>query len=256
MKPLYLNGCSGMRVTLDEPALRVSLPARAATLYPLQRISRVIASGPVEWSTPALLACAERGITITFLRPDGVVKGYLFGESTQREGLYCRLQDLLDRPDWRERYGDWRRSMASRARRSLARRLGLDAAQAPSLAQLQTRLTQARRGYVSAGVSVYIDKRLRGLLSGLVAELLAEAGLTAERMRALDERLELLVDLVELLALDLHLPVLELLERQAIEAPAPLDDLELTRLFEGRCDRLRRLAAHLLDRLHGWLVEL
>lgn len=89
MKPLYLNGRSGMRVTLDEPALRVSLPERAVTLYPLQRISRVIASGTVEWSTAALLACAERGITITFLRSDGAIQGYLFGESTH--GRVCTV---------------------------------------------------------------------------------------------------------------------------------------------------------------------
>lgn len=148
--------------------------------------------------------------------------------------------------------------MASRARRSLARRLGLDIAQAPSLVQLQARLAQVRQGYVGAGVSAYIEKRLRGLLGGLVAALLAEAGLTAERMRALDERLELLADLVELLALDLHLPMLELLERQAAVAalPARLDDLELVRLFEGHSARLRRLGCRVLDRLHGWLVEL
>lgn len=106
MKPLYLNGRTGMRVSLDGPALQVAVPERAATLYPLQRISRVITSGPVTWSTEALLVCAERGITVTFLHRDGTTRAYLFGESPVREGLLSRLRDLLDRPDWQERYHD------------------------------------------------------------------------------------------------------------------------------------------------------
>jgi len=258
MKPLYLNGRIGMFVALDEPALRVTLPGRAATLYPLQRISRVIASGSVAWETAALLACAERGITVTFLRRDGALQAYLFGESTQREGLLSRLQDLLDRPDWKERYGDWRQSMASRARKSLARRLGLDVDRAPSLEQMGTRLSALKEHYVSPQVRQFIDRRLRGLLCGLAAELLADAGLSAERARCLDERLDLTTDLVNLLAWDLHVPVVELLaERAGVEgALAKVEDVELIQLFEGHVPRLRRLGMRILDRLHGWLVEL
>ena len=258
MKPLYLNGRIGMFVALDEPALRVTLPGRAATLYPLQRISRVIASGPVAWETAALLACAERGITVTFLRRDGALQAYLFGESTQREGLLCRLQDLLDRPDWQERYDDWRRAMASRARKSLARRLGLDVIKAPSLAQMAARLNALKEFYVGPQVRQFIDRRLRGLLCALAAELLTDAGLSAERVRCLDERLDLTTDLVDLLAWDLHLPVVELLEgRAGVAGPmAKVEDVDLIQLFEGRASRLRSLGMRILDRLHGWLVEL
>lgn len=257
MKPLYLSGKVGMAVTLDGPALQVTVPGRAATLYPLQRISRVITSGPVAWSTEALLACAERGIAVTFLYRDGTTRAYLFGESPLREGLLCRLRDLLDRPDWQERYHDWYRSMESRARRSLARRLNI-AAEILPLTGLEANLARLKRRYASPGVCQFLERRLQGLLSGLVAELLTEAGLSAERARSLGGRLYLAEDMVRLLAWDLHLPVLEFLERQhrLQGLAARLDDAELVRLFESRCERLRRVGRSVLNRLHGWLVEL
>lgn len=256
MKPLYLNGRTGMTVALDEPALRVAAPGRAPTLYPLQRISRVIASGSVEWSTAALLACAERGITVTFLHADGAIHAYLFGESTQRAGLFCRLRDLLDRPDWRERYGDWYRAMESHARRALVKRLDLDLDKAPSAARLTALLDAHKQRYASPGICRFLDKRLRGLLAALVAELLAETGLAAEPARGLSDRLDLGRDLVGLLAWNLHLPVLELLSRGDQGHDQRLDDAELVRLFEAHSAKLRQVARGVLNRLHGWLAEL
>jgi len=257
MKPFYLNGRTGMTVALDGPALRVLAPGRAATLYPLQRISRVITSGPAAWSTEALLACAERGITVTFLARDGAIQAYLFGEASRREGLFCRLRDLLDRPDWQARYSDWYRAMESRARRALGKRLGL-AGEVPPRGRLEAALAEWKQRHVSPAVGRFIDRRLNGLLSALAAELLAEAGLTAERARGLGERLRLTEDLSRLLTWDLQLPVIELLDRQLSPPGAPLrlDDAELVRLFEGQSQRLRRLGRTVLNRLHGWLVEL
>jgi hypothetical protein len=216
----------------------------------------VITSGPVEWSTTALLACAQRGITITFLHPDGAIQAYLFGEPTEREGLFCRLRDLLDRPDWPDRYGDWLRAMESRARRALVKRLGLALSKAPTAAQLQAMLEAQKHQFISPGVCQFLDKRLRGLLAALTSELLAEAGLTAELLRSLGGRLDLNGDLVRLLAWDLHLPVLELLSHHQDTHRQRLEDAELVRFFEGHSARLRRLGCGLLSRLHGWLAEL
>ncbi len=189
---------------------------------------------------------------------DGAIQAYLFGESTQREGLFRRLQDLLDRPDWHERYEDWRRAMASRTRLALIRRLGWEIKQTPSPERLEALLAEFKQRYVSASICRFIERRLRGLLSALVAELLAQAGLTAERMRCLDERLDLPGDLVRLLTWELQVPVLELLNRQAraTGAMARLENIELVRLFESYSERLQRLGRTVLDRLHGWLVDL
>ncbi len=258
MKPLYLHGRSGMTVVLDEPALRVEASGRAAAWYPLQRISRVITSGPVEWSTAALLACAARGITVTFLHSDGAIRAYLFGESGRRGSLFHRLRDLLDRPDWQARYGDWYRGMESRARKALVRRLGLTPDAAPPPAHLETLLRELKQRHAGPGVCRFVDRRIQGLLGGLVADLLAEAGLTAERARGLADRLDLAHDLVRLLAWDLHLPTLELLARQldAQETATRLDDIALVHLVENRSDRLRHLGRGVLNRLYGWLAEL
>ena len=91
-----------------------------------------------------------------------------------------------------------------------------------------------------------------------MAELLALAGLKAERMRCLDERLDLPGDLVRLLLWELQVPVLELLDRQAKAngTVMPFEGIELVRLFESYGERLQRLGPMVLGRLHGWLVEL
>lgn len=65
-KPLYLMPHAGMRVELDGPALRVSVPEQAERLFPLVRLSRVYVQGGALWSTEALLACADRGISVLF----------------------------------------------------------------------------------------------------------------------------------------------------------------------------------------------
>lgn len=253
MKPCYLIGRPGMWISLDGPALSVSCPERARQLLPLSRVSRLIASGPLELSTEALLACAERGITVTFLDSQGAVRAYLFGESTRRDGLYQRLRDLLDRPDWPERYDDWRRAVDSRALRALCRRLAL-APERQTLAALQQRLRQHQAQRLGHHQRGFVARRLQGLTRALAAEQLTQAGLGAAQLRALDERLELTADLTRWLVLDLQLPLLSWLGRQP--AGAPLTDRALVAFFESRSRRLNHLARGILNRLHGFLVEL
>jgi hypothetical protein len=256
VKPLYLQGRDGMRVSLDEPALRVMAPGRAATFYPLRRVSRVITSGPVEWSTAALLACAGRGITVTFLHGDGSLQAYLLGASDRHEALFVRLVNLLDRVDWRARYSDWYRAMESRARRALLRRLCLPPEAAPGAAALAGLLLARKQQYASPGVCQFLDRRLRGLLAALVAEELAATGLTAEQARSLQGRLPLADDLTGLLNWDLHLPVLEWLATGCKGRRLKIEPVELTALFEARVERLRYLAQTILNRLDNWLTEL
>lgn len=256
MKPLYLQGRDGMRVSLDEPALRVVAPGRAVTFYPLRRVSRVITSGPVEWSTVALLACAGRGITVTFLHTDGSLQAYLFGGGDRREALFSRLVSLLDRVDWRARYNDWYRAMESRARRALLRRLDSPPEAAPEAAALTRLLLARKQQYVSPSVCQFLDRRLRGLLAALVAEELAVTGLTAAQARSLQGRLPLADDLTSLLNWDLHLPILGWLAAGCEGRRLKIEPVELTTLFEARVERLRYLTQTILNRLDNWLTEL
>lgn len=254
MKACYLTGRPGTRVDLDGPALKVRSLERASVLLPLQRLSRVVASGPVEWSTAALLACAERGITVTFLHSDGRVRAYLFGEASERESLFQRLRDFLDRADWRERYQDWQRAMTSRARRVVLRQLGEEVSVPVTAAELEAWLRLLKRAWVTATVCDYSERRLRGLCQALAAEELAAAGLNAERARALGQRLDVVGDLARLLEWGLQIPLLELLQ-QGIHGER-LDDALLVRLFEEHALPLRRVAQAILNRMHGWLVEM
>jgi len=251
-RPCYLQGGPGFRVALDGPALSVARPGKARTLYPLRRISRVVASGEVEWSTRALLACAERGITVTFLTRDGALRGCLVGQGGERQELLARLRDLLDRPDWRERYEDWRRGMASRARLALGRRLGL-APGAVTLGELVVGLRGELVARAGSGVAGFLERRLTGLTRALVLEQLSRAGLDARQLQALAGRVDLVGDLAGLVVLDLLLPLLRWLEGR--EAGGRITDREVVELFEGRGERLEGLVRTLIARLHGWLAE-
>ncbi|HXH04219.1 MAG TPA: CRISPR-associated endonuclease Cas1 [Candidatus Competibacteraceae bacterium] len=254
MKPLYLQGRPGLAVTLEEPALSVHAPGRAPRLYPLARVSRVIASGPVQWSTEALMACAERGITVSFLHTDGRVRAYLLGETTGRAALYQRLRDLLDRPDWPALYADWYRAMDSLGRRALLKRLGLDPLIALPAPRLLRQLAGLKACHANPRVLDFIERRLDGLCRALAVELLAAAGIGAERAATLDARLDLPGDLARLLGWDLHLPLLAWLERQP--AARPVADAALVALFESRIRRLRRIGRYLVQRLYVWLLDL
>ena len=197
-KPLYLRGGPGMRVDADGPALRVRRPARAALWFPLARLARVVSSGAVQWECEALLACAEAGTPVVFLHRDGSVRGYLFGGDARSRDphdlLYSRLRARLSRPGGMARYDAWRTAMTRAAIRALGVQLGqrLDD-ETPH--RLRQALAETRRRYAGAGPATLIEGRLRGLLSGLSAELLAEAGLDAARWTKLDFGVDLVGDL-------------------------------------------------------------
>lgn len=253
MKPCYLVGRTGMCVNLDGPALSVMQPYKARQLVPLSRVSRVIASGPVELSTEALLACAERGITITFLHADGQIRAYLFGDSPRRDGLWQRLRDFLDRPDWEERYSDWKRAMDSRLRRLLCQRLDLSL-DAYSLSEIERHFQDYQVEQIGSHQRGFIVGRLHGMTAALVAELLAEVGLGAEQQRALGNRIDLPGSLARWLLLDLQIPLINWLQQQA--CGAAIKDNALVMFFESQMGGLRQLGGGILNRLHGFLVEL
>ena len=59
---------------LDGPALRVRQEGSSDRLFPIQRLSTIVVSGCVQWDTPALLHCAEQGVSINFLSKKGSVR--------------------------------------------------------------------------------------------------------------------------------------------------------------------------------------
>lgn len=124
MKPLYLHSRTPVHVDLDGPALLVRAEGTADRRYPLCRISRVIANDASRWTTRALLACADESIAVGFLRSDGVVRARWIGCPGERDRFVQLWTDFLDRPDWEQRYGQWREASRRRAIRFCAMRMG------------------------------------------------------------------------------------------------------------------------------------
>lgn len=252
-KPLYLQGHSGLGVELDGRALRISQPERAVTLYPLARLARVLSKGEVRWSCAALLGCADAGVPVVFIDREGGVRGYLFGPSAGEDALYRRLRACLRRPGGRNRYADWRRTMADHARQTLAEQLR-QAGACPGPVPAWRGLVPLGRGVAVAVPDEALLRRLRGLLAGLSAQLLTEAGLGAARLVDL-EPLALVDDLADLLGWALAEPVLAAARCRVEPGPDWRDERALTALVEGRRDEVFRFGRLLLGRLRQWLED-
>jgi CRISPR/Cas system-associated endonuclease Cas1 len=61
-------------------------------------------SACVQWRTDALLACANQGITVSFLDDGGAVVASWLGKSGERQFFMQRLADLLSRADGKDIY--------------------------------------------------------------------------------------------------------------------------------------------------------
>lgn len=262
LKPLYLCGAQPLEVALDGPALCVDSAEQASRLFPLRRISRVIVSGEVRWSTEALLACAEHGITITFLDAEGAVRARWIGRVTERSGLRQRLDDLFDRPDGHKLYADWRHAMEQQAALAALKALDLDLREAADLSRLRALVNRAAEKLADPMTARRMARLHRGMLTAQVTELLHEAGLLGESDPAPRSVPHLAGDLTRILAWRLEPIRLGWLHRrqrwaarrrQPIKAP---HDHQLIRLYQSRAARLDQEGRVLLARLHRFLSEI
>lgn len=255
-KPLYLRNSPGLRVVLDGAALCVRQVAKAVMRFPLARLARVVNSGEVDWDCAALLGCAEAGVPVVFLHRDGTVRGYLFGRDArsrdQHDLLYTRLRARLTRAGGMARYEQWRQAMLREA--AVEGQLGAALAQRATTdaARRMRRRAVAPEEALAERVAVRFKRRLRGLLSGLAGELLAEAGLDARRWSRLDVGVDLPGDLGEVMGQALEAPILRAM-RVGAATGVELDDAALTALFEAQTPRLWQLGLAAVKRLREML---
>ena len=111
IRPLYLDAALPWQVRLDDgPALNISAPGRARSLYPLQRLARVICPTHAEWTTQALLACLRAGVPVVFHDSAGQTVAWCFGPRKRETTLANLLREALDQPDGGELIGAWVRA--------------------------------------------------------------------------------------------------------------------------------------------------
>ena len=253
-RPLYLSAVAGMRVLWVAPALRIHRPGSADRLVPLSRVSRIIQTGVPDWSMDALLACSDRGVTVTFLHEDGRPRGLLVGQRRRAGDLASCISEFLDRADWTESYDNWRRWVWSLAVRSTARRLSLARDRDWSRSAVKAFVDDELEVALGHSVVMSIQRRLLGYCRGLAAAVLTEHGLEAATLRLFDVRLDLVDDLAHLLHWDLQVALLHAARRSQLgRAPC---DRPVVVFFEARAVRLHRLAQGAVNRLHRWLIEL
>lgn len=108
IRPLYLDAALPWQVRLDDgPALHVSAPGRARSLFPLSRLARVISPSHAHWSTPALVACLRAGVPVLFHDAAGDTVGWCFGPRKRETTLASLLREALDQPLWAKLIDDW-----------------------------------------------------------------------------------------------------------------------------------------------------
>jgi CRISPR associated protein Cas1 len=242
MKPLYLQAGAGMQVDYEEPALQVTMPARARQLFPLLRISRVVVSGYVLWSMEALLACADAGIAIVFIANDGEIRARWLGCNNRRQRLLQSVLDMLQCCDAFDRYQDWLRGMRRMAVRSAARRLGFaDWRDADALALEMWLENTGQVGWQG------VETRLQSLLMSTVLAYLGEYGLDARSGGLLQGRLNLPGDLCTLLVWDFY-PALYVWQKRCHNQSTGHRDL--IEFYERRSQRTENLLRGTMNKLH------
>jgi len=175
IRPLYLDGALPWQVRLDDgPALHVSSVGRARSLYPLQRLARVVTPCHAQWSTPALVACLRAGIPVLFHDASGRTIGWCFGPRKRETTLDCLLREALDQPCWAGLIDTWfeashRREMMAALRAMNTVSLVLEpAALRSQLCNLhRQRIGRPVRGWLVAlqrANAALVAERLHGLL--------------------------------------------------------------------------------------------
>lgn len=245
MRPLYIDGSSGCRVVLDEPALRISLADKADQLFPMSRVSRVVCKGVVDWSMSALLACADAGIAVLFLEKNGELRARWLGRANERQSLTQRLVDLLARADGPGLYENWMLAMEKMAARSFARRIGLlDWREVPVH-------TLRRQLFVSlASEGRHRANLLENILHAELLIWLPEAGLAGDDEALMASDLDLTGFISRLLMWDFYPMLLDsddITNQNSMQAMAML--------FQNRIDRSYLLFRSTINKLQQFLLS-
>ena len=174
LRPLYLEAGTPWQVKLDAGvALHVSAAGRARSLYPLQRLARVVCGAAAQWDTAALLACLRAGVPVLFHDGHGDPIAWCFGPRRRETTLQQLLREGLDHVHWVEHFSRWQHAAQ---RREVLAALQFVGACAPQLdaATARSRLCNLHRDRTGLPAGPWLHA-LHRALSAVVAENLHEA---------------------------------------------------------------------------------
>lgn len=172
IRPLYLDAALPWQVQLDDgPALHISAPGRARSLYALQRLSRVLSPTGAQWSTPALLACLRAGVPVIFFDGGGEPVAWCFGPRKRESTLAGLLRVALDHPQWADLLGEWQRAAQRREMLAAIGQLGVCSGRTLDAADVRARLCNHHRVRLGWPAGAWIDALCRAN-QALVAERL------------------------------------------------------------------------------------
>jgi hypothetical protein len=247
MKPLYIDGATGVQVDYEEPALVVMVPGKTRQLFPLSRVSRIVVTCPINWSMPALFACADAGIAVVFLLASGEVRCRWLGCIQRRQNLVQLFSDFWQRSDAIDRYRDWLTGMERMAVRSSARRFGFADWREADAAGLHSWLEQSL-----PPPWLCLSQHVSGFLLATVLHTLGNIGLDARTDCLHDDRFDFAADLSRLLLWDFY-PALTTWRNKS---PALPDHQTVIGFYENRMQRTENLLRGLLNKWHHYLLEL
>ena len=219
-KVLYIDGRDKARVRQDGPSLVVRCGAGASRRFPFRRLSRILVSGSVDWSTQALLACADAAIPVCFLSREGAVRARVLHPAPRYRLSKLRIQ--IERyfgevPSAESGYQAWLDRELENARSAFVDAAGL-ACDLRGWDCLSTALFRRQTDYARAAHVRAFDTHLVGLLQAHVEHLLDADGVTADLPVLRRRFINLSQDYAQILVWRLRLHALRSLKRAYLRA--------------------------------------
>ena len=261
-KPLYLSGELPLRVLRDGPALRVRVQGSADRLFPLPRISKVIVIGQTDWSTDALLACADARITVNFLSGKGDVRGYLRCpfRSESAVNINQLLELTLEQNYGVESYRNWCNVQFRHARSQLIN----EAARGywPDETSIVKRLLEERACHCARAKDIKtLHRQVHGLLTASVTQWLIDYGVNVETSLLEVAQIHIARDWTTILEWRLQNPLLTYLKRRKHSEQRRggllphLGWKDAVSFYESEKENVEKHFHTLLRNFHAYLLE-
>jgi hypothetical protein len=259
-RPLYITPDSETRVELDGPALRVTREELAEQFFPLQRLSRVYSARRVAWTSEAMLACADLGVSIVFVDDSGTVVARLLGRPYFPDSLYHRMVEFLMLPQAEGMYRYWLDNLRRRAAHWAGVKLGAPVALRDPRHCREWVNRQAHR-YAGRKAAERSWQWLRSIAFSWMQAHLQDLGFGAENELGQVGAPVLARDLSDVFMWYLEPARIGWLRSRHLAAlhkgvgPSPPEHWEMVTLFESRAARAAVRGREITSNLHRWLIH-